>query len=98
MKEVPAMKRRRVSLLLRIAVLVIAVWGAVTIVKLRLDIRDAEERQAAVQLEIDRQKRENSIVQELLDSAASEDTIADAARDELGYVSSNEIIFYDVSN
>lgn len=92
------MKRRRVSLLLRIAVLVIAVWGAVTIVKLRLDIRDAEERQAAVQLEIDRQKRENSIVQELLDSAASEDTIADAARDELGYVSSNEIIFYDVSN
>ncbi len=92
------MKRRRVSLLLRIAVLVIAVWGAVTIVKLRLDIRDAEERQAAVRLEIDRQKRENSIVQELLDSAASEDTIADAARDELGYVSSNEIIFYDVSN
>ncbi len=92
------MKKRRVSLLLRIAVLVIAVWGAVTIVKLRLDIRDAEERQAAVRLEIDRQKRENSIVQELLDSAASEDTIADAARDELGYVSSNEIIFYDVSN
>lgn len=92
------MKKRRVSLLLRIAVLVIAVWGAVTIVKLRLDIRDAEERQTAVRLEIDRQKRENSIVQELLDSAASEDTIADAARDELGYVSSNEIIFYDVSN
>ena len=92
------MKRRRVSLLLRIAVLVIAVWGAVTIVKLRLDIRDAEERQAAIRLEIDRQKRENSIVQELLDSAASEDTIADAAREELGYVSSNEIIFYDVSN
>lgn len=92
------MKKRRVSLLLRIAVLVIVVWGAVTIVKLRLDIRDAEQRQAAVQLEIDRQKRENAIVQGLLDSASSEDTIADAARDELGYVSSNEIIFYDVSN
>ena len=92
------MKRRHISLLLRIAVLAIVVWGAVTIVRLRLDIRDAEERRTAVQLEIDRQKRENAIVRDLLDSASAEDTIAEAARDELGYVSSNEIIFYDVSN
>ena len=92
------MKRKRAGILIRLVVLAAVIWGAVTIVGLRLDIRDAEMRKAAVQLEIDRQKRENAIVSELLDGASDADAVADAARDELGYVSPNERIFYDVSN
>ena len=92
------MKKKRAGILVRLAVLALVVWGAVTIVGLRIEIREAEQRQAAVQLEIDRQKRENALVRELLDSSADADTVAEAARDELGYVSSGEIIFYDVSN
>lgn len=92
------MKKKRGSLLLRLVVLAVVIWGAVTLVRLRLDIAEAEERRAAVQLEIDRQKRENALVRELLDSSSSAEAIAEAARDELGYVSANEQIFYDVSN
>lgn len=91
------MKKKR-SILLRLAVLAAVVWAAVTITQLRLDIADAEARRAAVQLEIDRQKRENALVSELLNSSSGIEAIAEAARDELGYVSANEKIFYDVSN
>lgn len=92
------MKKKRAGLLIRLVILAAVIWGAVTIVQLRLDIREAEQQKAAVQLEIDRQKRENALVREALMNSSSAETIAEAARDELGYVSSNERIFYDVSN
>ena len=96
-KEDALVKKKR-SILLRLAVLAAVVWAAVTITQLRLDIADAETKRSAVQLEIDRQKRENALVSELLNSSSDIDAIAEAARDELGYVSANEQIFYDVSN
>ncbi len=92
------MKRRRGGLLIKLAVLALVVWAAVTVVRLRIDIDAAEEQRAAVQLEIDRQKRENARVSELLEGSADLERVAEAARDELGFVSANEQIFYDVSD
>lgn len=92
------MKRRRSGLLIKLAVLALVIWGAVTLVQLRLDIAEAKENLAALQLERDRQKRENALSSELLAGSSDQECIEKVARDELGYVSAGEQIFYDVSD
>lgn len=91
------MKRKRGGLVLKLVVLAAVVWAAVHVVRLHIEISDAEQQRAAVQLDIARQKRDNAMLSELLESSDDLERIAEAARDELGYVSSNEQIFYDVS-
>lgn len=91
------MKKKRGGLVLKLVVLAAVVWAAVSVVRLHIDISEAEQQRAAVQLDIARQKRDNAMLSELLESSDDLERIAEAARDELGYVSSNEQIFYDVS-
>lgn len=91
------MKRKRGGLVLKLVVLVAVVWAAVSVVRLRIEISEAEQQRAAVQLDIARQKRDNATLSELLETSDDLERIAEAARDELGYVSANEQIFYDVS-
>ena len=91
------MKKKRGGLVLKLVVLAAVVWAAVSVVRLHIDISEAEQQRAAVQLDIARQKRDNAMLSELLESSDDLERIAEAARDELGYVSANEQIFYDVS-
>ncbi len=91
------MKKKRGGLVLKLVVLAAVVWAAVSVVRLHIDISEAERQRAAVQLDIARQKRDNAMLSELLESSDDLERIAEAARDELGYVSANEQIFYDVS-
>lgn len=95
-KEVAPVKKRS-GLLLKLAVLIVVVWMAVGVVRLHIEISDAEQQRAAVQLDIARKKRDNAMLSELLEKSDDLERIVEAARDELGYVSSNEQIFYDVS-
>lgn len=89
--------KKRSGLLLKLAVLIVVVWMAVGVVRLHIEISDAEQQRAAVQLDIARKKRDNAMLSELLEKSDDLERIVEAARDELGYVSSNEQIFYDVS-
>lgn len=92
------MKRRKPGLLIKLVVLGVALYAAVTLVSLQLQAEEQARGRDIALLEIERQKRENALLQEMLDKSGTDEFIADVARSELGYVSSAEKVFVDITN
>lgn len=96
--EVGRMKRKKSGLVLIVILLAIIVYSAVNLISVQALLKRAQQEHEAMKEAVDIQKRENSELQESIESVGEESQIKDIARDELGLVESGEIIFYDVGN
>jgi cell division protein FtsB len=75
--------------------MVLAVYTAVTCVKQETQIQTVRRAMSEIQVKIDRETRNNELLQEQKVEIASEDSIEKIAREKLGYVKDGERIFVD---
>lgn len=94
MKQKPKRKR---SIIVRVAVLFVAVYMVVTLIGLGNELARDKETLAELIGKRDTLKLENEELKALLDSDSHAAIIEQAARDRLGYVYSDEEIYIDIS-
>ena len=87
------MKMRKISLLLRLIVLCLVVYGTFTLVNMGREIAEKEEQIALTAAQITQTELETQKLQENFDAYARGEGTETIARDELGLVSPGEIIF-----
>ncbi|MGI6578115.1 MAG: FtsB family cell division protein [Eubacteriales bacterium] len=92
------MKRRKKRLLPKIVIAGLAVYFAINLLHLQMDINEAQREVEDLRVKVERQKRENARLKEISEVSLDEELIAQAARSELGLVSPGERIFVDISN
>ncbi len=90
-------KKRRGSLILRVAVLLIMAFAVVQLIQQSREINEATLALEAYERDIDREKREIAIYNEALSREDEDEFIEGVARDELGYIASGEQIFIPIS-
>jgi len=90
------MKFKRSSLILKLIVLVLVVYAAVTLVSLQSQIKAKRAESAALSQKISSAQQENDRLQDALDNVDSDKGVEQIARSKLGLVSQGEIVFSDV--
>ena len=93
--NVNVVKKR--SIIVRVAVLLVAVYMVATLVSLGNTYADAKAEYDALVNYRDSLKLTNQKYRELLESDSHAEIIEQAARDRLGYVYSDEEIYIDIS-
>lgn len=90
-------RKRRSSMIVRVALLCFAVYAAFTIVRLQVDISRKSNELKEIQTEIDSVREENTALRESLELGNSDSYIASIAR-ENGYAVSGERVMIDTSS
>lgn len=91
-------RTRKVSVAAKLALLLVSVWAAFTIVSLQLKIMAKEKEMSELQQQIDAQELENRQIQDVLNSGDDAEYIARIARDKLGYITPGQKVFVDSSS
>lgn len=90
------MKKRRKSLILKLAVCAFAVYIAATLVYQTMQIRKGTVELNTIKTQLTDQQKENADTKRLL-SESDEQFMENVAREDLGYAKPNERIFVDAS-
>ena len=92
------MKFVRSSLLVKLVLLIVVVYATVTLVSLRSQVAQKNAEAAQLTSSITAQEQENERLQDAIDSLDTDAGVEAVAREKLGMVSDNEIVFRDVRN
>ena len=92
------MKFVRSSLLVKLVLLILVVYATVTLVSLRSQVAQKNAEAAQLTGSITAQEQENERLQDAIDSLDTDAGVEAVAREKLGMVSDNEIVFRDVRN
>ncbi len=87
------MKSKPFPLPARLLVLALAGYAAVTLLSLRLQLRDAQAETAALQSQLSTASAETAALEEAVAGAATDEGLAALARSQYGLVCEDEIIF-----
>ncbi len=90
--------KKKTPLILKILAGAFAIYAVVTLVNLQIHINDKKEEIAGLDEEISEKSTINEELRDFLESGASDEYIADVAREKLGYVSPGERVFVDTSS
>ena len=90
------MRFKRSSLVTKILILVLVVYATVTLVSLQSQVTEKQAQAEALQSEIDAAKQDNLRLEQAISALDTDEGVADASRRKLGWVSSGEIVFYDI--
>lgn len=91
-------RRQRIPTLVKAALFCFALYAAITLIHLQLEINKKTSRIQELDEAIQSQISANEDLQEQLDKGASDDQIAAIARDKLGYGYPQERRFVDASS
>lgn len=91
------MKKFKLSLLVKLIVLVVVVYGTFTLVDMSKQLSAQKDEAAALTALIGRTEGENAQLQEDIDALNTERGTQDIARNELGLVAPGEIIFREAN-
>lgn len=92
------MKLKRSSIFMKIVVLALIVYAAISLVSTKNRIAEAEADQAVLQAKVDAALQKNAELEYDIAHAGDPETIASIARSKLGLVMPGEKILYDVNN
>ena len=92
------MKLKRASLITKIIILAVIVYAGISLVSIKLQVTEAQQKRDSLQTQVDRTMQTNTELQYAIDHSEDEETIEDIARGKLGLVKPGEKIFYDASN
>lgn len=84
--------------IVKILLLIFAVYAAYTLVSLQLQIREKSEDLKGLTQQVQARKVDNAELHEAIEEGVSDDYIAQVARDRLGYVTPGERVFVDTSS
>jgi cell division protein FtsB len=99
-KESENMKKskKKTPLILKILACAFAGYAAFTLVNLQININHKHDEIAKLDAQISEKSTINQELRDFLKSGASDEYIADIAREKLGYVSPGERVFVDTSS
>jgi len=87
------MRLKRAGIITKIVIFALIVYASVTLVNLRAQIDAARTQQLAYQEKVTQLETSNAEYQYKIDHKDDKDTIADVARNDLGYVEPGEKVF-----
>ena len=91
-------KLKRAGLLTKVVVLALLIVVSISLLNLRGQIVYAQAAQADIQAQIDAQMQYNAALQSDIDNSDDPDVVLQVAKEKLGLVGSDEVIFYDTTN
>ena len=92
------MKFVKSSLLVKLLILVLVVYATITLVRLRSQISAKEAEVAALTSSITVTEQENGRLQDAIDEMDTDAGVETVARNQLGMVDHDELVFQDVSD
>ena len=96
--KVSVQKSKHVGLLTKIFLCGFAVYAAFTLISLKMQISERTDEVKALEQSVAQQEMTNAQLSEILENGMTDEYIADAARDKLGYVKPGERVFVDTSS
>lgn len=90
--------KKKTPLILKILAGAFAVYAAVTLVSLQLQINSKKKEINQLNDQLSEKSAMNDELREFVNHGASDEYIADVARNKLGYVSPGERVFVDTSS
>ena len=91
-------KKKRVSLALKIFVVLFSVYASVQIIRLEVKISEQKKEQSELVEQRNELKTQNARLRDIADSEEDEEYIEALARDQLDYVFSGEQTFENTAN
>ena len=92
------MKLRRASWLTGLVIVGLIVYACIALMNMRTKVAMASETEAELRQKAEEIQETNAALQYAIDNRYDEKTIEDIARDKLGLVLPDEVIFYDSGN
>ncbi|NLW65644.1 MAG: septum formation initiator family protein [Clostridiales bacterium] len=92
------MKIKKSSLIIRIVIVALILYAGISLVGLKSQTQNAEERRAELQQQVDAAVQENEELQYAIKHSTDPEIIEDVARNDIGLVKPGEKLFYDVSD
>ncbi len=92
------MRFQKSSLVTKLLVLVLVVYATVTLVKLQDQLTEKKAEAAQLSQELETIEQENQRLEHAIDALDTDEGIAAVARQKLGMINRNQIVFYDVGN
>ena len=91
-------KTKRASLLTKAVILAVLVVVSISLLDLRARLSSAEQTRDALQQKVDEQAQYNAELQDDIDNSDDPDVILEVAKERLGLVGKDEVIFYDTTD
>ena len=91
-------KTKRASLLTKAVILAVLVVVSISLLDLRARLSSAEQTRDALQQQVDEQAQYNAELQDDIDNSDAPDVILEVAKERLGLVGKDEVIFYDTTD
>lgn len=92
------MKVKKSSLIIRVVIVALVLYAGVSLVNLKAQTKNAEERREELQQQVDTAVQENEELQYAIEHSTDPEIIEDVARNDIGLVKPGEKLFYDVSD
>lgn len=92
------MKSGKISILIKVAILILVVYGTITLVTMRSEISKKQEEAAMLTAAVTATENENARIEEDIEALGTDEGVEAIAREELGLVGAGEIVFQDVGN
>ena len=91
-------KTKRASLLTKAVILAVLVVVSISLLDLRARLSSAEQTRDALQQQVDEQAQYNAELQDDINNSDDPDVILEVAKERLGLVGKDEVIFYDTTD
>lgn len=91
-------KTKRASILTKTVILAILIVVSISLLDLRARLSSAERARDALQSQVDQQTQYNAELQDDIDNRDDPDVVLEVAKERLGLVNKDEVIFYDTTN
>jgi len=92
------MRFKKSSLVTKILILVLAAYATVTLVSLQNQVTAKNAEAAKLAGSISAAEQENQRLEQAIEALGTDEGVEAVARQKLGLVKKNEIVFYDVGN
>ena len=92
------MKTTKSSLITKSVILILIVYLAITLLNLRTQIQTASQDYSAIQNQVVVQNAKNAVLEEHIRNSDDKETVLEIAKEKLGLVEEDEVVFYDTTN
>lgn len=90
-------KKQKFSFILSIGLLLVAGYFVISLVNVRMDIKEREKTAEDLQAQYEEQLAENARLQTVADGGNKDEYIERIAREKLGYVMPDEKVYYNIT-
>ena len=91
-------KTKRAGLLTKIVILALLIVVSISLLNLRARLASAEAARDLLQSQVNEQIQYNATLQEDIDNSSDPQVVLQVAKEKLGLVGEDEVIFFDTTN